>query len=102
MGYSAIFPGQGSQSVGMLNELADAWPDVVRDTFSEASSLLDYDLWKLVQDGPEADLNRTQFTQPAMLASGVAAWRVWCKGDGPEPQAMAGHSLGEFSAPFIL
>lgn len=98
MQYSAIFPGQGSQSVGMLAELEAAYPEVVRATFAEASSLLDYDLWDLVQNGPAEELDRTQFTQPAMLAAGVTAWRVWRSLDGPLPRAMAGHSLGEFSA----
>jgi len=96
--FSAIFPGQGSQSVGMLKELAAAYPQIVDATFTEASSLLDYDLWKLIQHGPPDELDRTQFTQPAMLASGVAAWRVWVSLDAPQPHAMAGHSLGEFSA----
>lgn len=98
MEFSAIFPGQGSQSVGMLDELAAAHPDVVGATMREASSLLDYDLWTLIHEGPAEELDRTQFTQPAMLAAGVAAWRVWRSLDGPLPKAMAGHSLGEFSA----
>lgn len=98
MQFSAIFPGQGSQSVGMLADLAAAHPRVVSETFAEASSLLDYDLWRLISQGPAEELDRTQYTQPAMLASGVAAWRVWCSVGGPAPQAMAGHSLGEFSA----
>lgn len=98
MEFSAIFPGQGSQSVGMLDELAVAHPEVVDETFAEASSLLDYDLWALIHNGPADELDRTQFTQPAMLASGVAVWRVWRSLDGPMPKAVAGHSLGEFSA----
>lgn len=98
MQFSAIFPGQGSQSVGMLEQLAAAYPEVVNATFAEASSLLDYDLWELIRHGPQAELDRTQFTQPAMLASGVAAWRVWVSLDSPRPHAVAGHSLGEFSA----
>jgi len=96
--FSAIFPGQGSQSVGMLEELAAAYPRVVDATFAEASSLLDYDLWQLIRNGPQEELDSTQFTQPAMLASGVAAWRVWCSLTAPAPRLMAGHSLGEFSA----
>ncbi len=97
MQFSAVFPGQGSQSVGMLGELAGAYPQV-EETFREASSLLDFDLWAVVRDGPAEQLNRTRFTQPAMLAAGIAAWRVWQARGGPQPQSMAGHSLGEFSA----
>ncbi|MCX7055012.1 MAG: ACP S-malonyltransferase [Proteobacteria bacterium] len=92
-----VFPGQGSQSVGMLAELGAAEP-VVRATFAEASDVLGYDLWALCQDGPEADLGATERTQPAMLAAGVATWRVWIGRGGPRPVAMAGHSLGEYSA----
>jgi [acyl-carrier-protein] S-malonyltransferase len=92
-----VFPGQGSQSVGMLAELGAAEP-VVRATFAEASDVLGYDLWALCQDGPEADLGSTERTQPAMLAAGVATWRVWIGRGGPRPVAMAGHSLGEYTA----
>ena len=92
-----VFPGQGSQSVGMLAELGAAEP-VVRATFAEASEVLGYDLWALCQDGPEADLGSTERTQPAMLAAGVATWRVWIGRGGPRPMAMAGHSLGEYTA----
>lgn len=92
-----VFPGQGSQSVGMLGELAGAYPEV-QATFAEASSVLDYDLWALAQHGPEADLNQTDRTQPAMLAAGVAVWRVWRKQGGATPAFMAGHSLGEYTA----
>lgn len=92
-----VFPGQGSQSVGMLAELAGAHPEV-QSTFAEASDALSYDLWALVQNGPEADLNQTDRTQPAMLAAGVAVWRVWCKQGGALPAFMAGHSLGEYTA----
>lgn len=92
-----VFPGQGSQSLGMLAELASAHA-VVQQTFSEASDVLDRDLWRLVQNGPEDDLNRTDLTQPAMLAAGVAVWRVWKEQDGPMPVWMAGHSLGEYTA----
>lgn len=92
-----VFPGQGSQSVGMLGELAGAHPEV-QATFAEASSVLDYDLWALVQNGPEADLNQTDRTQPAMLAAGVAVWRVWTRLGGATPAFMAGHSLGEYTA----
>jgi [acyl-carrier-protein] S-malonyltransferase len=92
-----VFPGQGSQSVGMLAELGATEP-VVRATFAEASDVLGYDLWALCQDGPEADLGSTERTQPAMLAAGVATWRVWTGRGGPRPLAMAGHSLGEYTA----
>ncbi|MBI5040533.1 MAG: ACP S-malonyltransferase [Gammaproteobacteria bacterium] len=92
-----VFPGQGSQAVGMLAELAGAHPEV-QATFAEASNVLGYDLWSLTQNGPEADLNQTDRTQPAMLAAGVAVWRVWCKQGGAQPAFMAGHSLGEYTA----
>lgn len=92
-----VFPGQGSQSVGMLAELAAAHP-LVRETFAEASDGADADLWALSQDGPEEDLNRTEFTQPALLAAGVAVWRLWEAGGGAQPSVLAGHSLGEYSA----
>jgi len=92
-----VFPGQGSQSVGMLAGLGTAEP-VVRATFAEASDVLGYDLWALCQEGPEADLGSTERTQPAMLAAGVATWRVWVGRGGPRPMAMAGHSLGEYTA----
>jgi [acyl-carrier-protein] S-malonyltransferase len=92
-----VFPGQGSQSVGMLAELAGAYPEVPA-TFAEASNVLRYDLWALVQNGPESDLSQTDRTQPAMLAAGVAVWRVWCKQGGAQPAFMAGHSLGEYTA----
>lgn len=92
-----VFPGQGSQSVGMLAGLA-ASEAVVADTFAKASSVLGYDLWQLCQQGPEEALGVTEKTQPAMLAAGVATWRVWRSKGGPLPAAMAGHSLGEYSA----
>jgi [acyl-carrier-protein] S-malonyltransferase len=92
-----VFPGQGSQSVGMLAALGAAEP-VVRETFDEASQVLGYDLWALAQQGPEADLGATERTQPAMLAAGVAVWRAWRAHGGPMPVAMAGHSLGEYTA----
>jgi [acyl-carrier-protein] S-malonyltransferase len=92
-----VFPGQGSQSVGMLSGLADAYPQVA-DTFNEASDVLGYDLWALVKDGPAEDLNRTDRTQPAMLAAGVAVWRIWQARKGRMPAVMAGHSLGEYTA----
>jgi [acyl-carrier-protein] S-malonyltransferase len=97
MSLAFVFPGQGSQSVGMLTDLAARHPQV-KDSFAEASSALGYDLWKLVADGPEERLNKTEHTQPAMLAAGVAVWRVWREAGGPAPVVMAGHSLGEYTA----
>lgn len=97
MSLAFVFPGQGSQSVGMLAELAAAYP-LVRDTFAEASAALGYDLWQLTQDGPADELNQTHITQPAMLTAGVAAWRVWQEKNGKTPMMMAGHSLGEYTA----
>jgi len=94
--FAFVFPGQGSQSVGMLSHFATATP--VRATFDEASATLDYDLWKLIEEGPETQLNTTEYTQPAMLAAGVALWRLWREQGGSDPVAMAGHSLGEFTA----
>jgi [acyl-carrier-protein] S-malonyltransferase len=96
MSFAFVFPGQGSQSVGMLAQLA-AEP-LVQETFAEASDVLGYDLWKLCLGGPEEELGKTERTQPAMLAAGVATWRVWRKHGGGLPAAMAGHSLGEYSA----
>jgi len=92
-----MFPGQGSQSVGMLATLADAEP-VIGATFAEASEVLGYDLWRLCQQGPEQQLSETERTQPAMLAAGVAVWRAWQRRGGRAPDMMAGHSLGEYSA----
>ncbi len=97
MSLAFVFPGQGSQSVGMLAELAAAH-DVVRATFAEASQALGYDLWQLTQAGPVEELNQTHITQPAMLTAGVAAWRVWQEKNGKAPAVMAGHSLGEYTA----
>ncbi|HSH30426.1 MAG TPA: ACP S-malonyltransferase [Thiohalobacter sp.] len=92
-----VFPGQGSQSVGMLAGLAAAHP-VVGETFAEASEVLGYDLWQLTRDGPEEQLNQTDKTQPAMLAAGVAVWRVLAQATDKRPAILAGHSLGEYSA----
>jgi len=92
-----VFPGQGSQAVGMLSELAASYP-LVNETFAQASDVLGYDLWKLTRDGPEDELNETDRTQPAMLAAGVAVWRVWQQAGGAVPGVMAGHSLGEYTA----
>lgn len=97
MAFAFVFPGQGSQSVGMLAQLAAAEP-LVQQTFAEASDALGYDLWELCQQGPEKQLGSTERTQPAMLTAGVATWRVWRKHGGGLPAAMAGHSLGEYSA----
>lgn len=92
-----IFPGQGSQSVGMLSQWLENRAEV-QATFAEASEVLGYDLKALVLDGPAEDLNQTDKTQPAMLAAGVASWRVWLAAGGAQPMMMAGHSLGEYSA----
>ena len=92
-----MFPGQGSQSVGMLATLAATAPAVIH-TFAEASAALGYDLWELCQQGPADRLSETERTQPAMLAAGVAVWRAWRQRGGHAPQLMAGHSLGEYSA----
>ncbi|MCL7928837.1 ACP S-malonyltransferase [Halomonas llamarensis] len=92
-----IFPGQGSQQLGMLRELAERY-SVVGTTFEEASDALGYDLWNVVQEGPEESLNATACTQPALLASSIAVWRIWQELEGPRPGVMAGHSLGEYSA----
>ena len=97
MTLAMVFPGQGSQSVGMQAELSERYP-IVRDTYQEASDLLGYDLWRLVQNGPAEQLGRTTATQPAMLAAGVATWRVWQSRGGPAPAHMAGHSLGGYTA----
>ncbi len=92
-----VFPGQGSQTVGMLTELAATYP-LVEETFREASDALGYDLWQLVSQGPAEELNKTWQTQPALLAASVAIYRVWQQQGGEQPALMAGHSLGEYSA----
>jgi [acyl-carrier-protein] S-malonyltransferase len=92
-----VFPGQGSQSLGMLAELAAAHAEV-RQAFDEASSGADIDLWQVAQQGPEEKLNQTEFTQPALLAAGVGVWRAWLARGGAQPARFAGHSLGEYSA----
>jgi len=97
MSFAFVFPGQGSQSVGMLGALAAADPSV-RGTLEEASAVLGFDLWRLVSEGPEEALNATERTQPAMLAAGVATWRVWRTRGGALPAVVSGHSLGEFTA----
>lgn len=95
--FAIVFPGQGSQSVGMLAEMAAEYP-VIKATFAEASQVLGYDLFQLVMDGPAEELNKTWHTQPALLTSSVALWRVWQELGGVQPEVMAGHSLGEYSA----
>lgn len=97
MSFSIVFPGQGSQSVGMLASLADAYP-VVKDTFAQASDVLGYDVFKLTQEGPVEELNQTSRTQPALLTASYAIWQVWKSLNGKDPEFMAGHSLGEYSA----
>ena len=92
-----VFPGQGSQSIGMLAELAELH-SVVHETFAEASEGAGVDLWALSQGGPEEMLNRTEYTQPALLAAGVAVWRAWNRQGGRSPALLAGHSLGEYTA----
>ncbi|MUK47096.1 ACP S-malonyltransferase [Aliivibrio fischeri] len=95
--FAIVFPGQGSQAVGMLAELGEQH-EVVTQTFAEASDALGYDLWSLVQNGPAEDLNQTFRTQPALLATSVALWRVWQEQGLAQPSVLAGHSLGEYSA----
>lgn len=92
-----VFPGQGSQKIGMLAELAEAYP-LVEQTFTEASDVLNYDLWKLVQQGTQEEINLTETTQPLLLSASVAIWRIWQDLQGTAPVAVAGHSLGEWSA----
>lgn len=92
-----VFPGQGSQSLGMLAELAAQYP-LIQETFEEASQALGYDLWVLTQQGPETELNQTDKTQPAILAASIALWRLWLAEGGARPAYVAGHSLGEYSA----
>lgn len=97
MSVALVFPGQGSQSVGMLRSLAGMFP-VIEATFAEASAVLGYDLWQLCQSGPAEALNATECTQPAMLTAGIATFRLWRERGGAAPQFMAGHSLGEVTA----
>jgi [acyl-carrier-protein] S-malonyltransferase len=97
MSLAFVFPGQGSQSIGMMSSLAKLSP-LIEATFAEASSVLGYDLWQRCQEGPAEALNSTECTQPAMLTSGVATYRLWRERGGPIPTLMAGHSLGEFTA----
>lgn len=95
--FAMVFPGQGSQYQGMLNELS-THHSIVGHTFEEASEVLGYDVWKICQENPENQLNETMYTQPALLTAEVALYRIWRKWQGPEPTYMAGHSLGEYAA----
>ncbi|MDN5864275.1 MAG: ACP S-malonyltransferase [Gammaproteobacteria bacterium] len=97
MPFAVVFPGQGSQSVGMLAGLADG-SEVVADTIAEASEALGFDLGNLLREGPAEELNRTENTQPALLAAGIAVWRLWMERGGTQPAVLAGHSLGEYTA----
>ena len=98
MGKTAfLFPGQGSQSIGMVSGIAADFPQV-QETFAEASETLGYDLWKVADAGPDERLNSTEVTQPALLAAGIATWRAWKSLEGADPDFMAGHSLGEYTA----
>ncbi len=97
MSFAAVFPGQGSQSIGMLAEFVPDYPDI-KQIFAEASEVLGYNLWELVQTGPDERLSATERTQPALLAAGVALWRLWQSSKGSKPAYMAGHSLGEYTA----
>ena len=92
-----VFPGQGSQSVGMLSDLASSYPEI-KQTFEQASDVLSIDLWKIITDDPNKQLDQTQNTQPAMLAAGYAVWQLWCKLSLVRPAWMAGHSLGEYTS----
>lgn len=95
--FAFVFPGQGSQTVGMLAELAAEQP-IIEATYAQASEALGYDLWQLVQQGPAEELNKTWQTQPALLAASVALFRLWQQQGGAQPALLAGHSLGEYSA----
>ena len=96
MSFAFVFPGQGSQSVGMMGAYGDA--AIVRATFDEASAALGDDLWQMVAEGPAEALAQTVNTQPVMLTAGIAAWRLWLEKGGKRPAVLAGHSLGEYSA----
>lgn len=95
--FAWVFPGQGSQSLGLCADLAERWP-AVKQTFEEASDALGWDVWALAQEGPEAEQNATEKTQPLLLTAGIAAWRIWLAEGGARPVALAGHSLGEYTA----
>ncbi len=95
--WAGLFPGQGSQALGMLAELAEVYQGI-KQTFEQASEVLSLDLWKVTQTGPLEQLNTTSITQPAMLTADMALWRLWCSQTQARPALLAGHSLGEFSA----
>ena len=97
MSLAIVFPGQGSQSVGMLKDFYATYP-LVKDAFQKAAEVLGYDLWQIIAAGEADELNRTEVTQPAMLMAGYICWRVWQENNGPTPDYMAGHSLGEYTA----
>lgn len=97
MSLGFMFPGQGSQSVGMLGDIAERHPQIV-EHFARASDAIDQPLWEIVQHGPEQRLNSTEITQPALLAASVALWSAWQASSGARPEVLAGHSLGEYSA----
>jgi len=97
MSLAVVFPGQGSQSIGMMKSFHEEY-EIARQTFQKASDALGYDLWKLVSEGTAEELNRTEVTQPAMLTAGVISWQIWQENNGAQPVMMAGHSLGEYSA----
>lgn len=97
MKLACVFPGQGSQSIGMMVELSEKYAEV-KELYSRASAALGYDLWKIITDGPVEELNKTEITQPAMLTAGVAAWSIFNKTVDIKPTIIAGHSLGEYTA----
>src|ERR1700748_812313 len=97
MSLAFVFPGQASQSIGMMSALSQM-SALIEATFAEASAVLGYDLWRRCQEGPAELLNSTECTQPAMLTAGVATYRLWRERGGAQPRLMAGHSLGEFTA----
>ena len=97
MSIAMVFPGQGSQSVGMLAALTARYAQAAQ-CFEQGSQALGFDLWKLVAEGPPERLNATEYTQPAMLVAGIATWRAWREQGGAAPAVVAGHSLGEFTA----
>ena len=92
-----VFPGQGSQSIGMMDDLAGLYPEI-KNIFSRASDVLAYDLWDKVANGPESDLNKTEITQPALLTAAFATWQLWQDKTSEMPTLLAGHSLGEYTA----
>ncbi len=97
MKFAFVFPGQGSQSVGMINDLAESY-SIVKECYQEASDAIDMDLWKLVKEGPAEELNQTSITQPSILAASYSIWRIWCDSTGQTAIASSGHSFGEVSA----